>query len=138
MYNVAVVCLLGIVLIGYSGVFVVKNFLVSYKASDNGYKNVAVIALVVIAVILAAGAAADAWGVEGLQSQLQDGNIGNPEVRALVERDIAYYKRESIICIVFGYLLFAAACFVYKNIEKEVQKRLENQKNRWDWSKIGR
>jgi hypothetical protein len=39
MYNTTVVYILSIALIAYGAVFIIKNFLVNYRASENGFKN---------------------------------------------------------------------------------------------------
>lgn len=136
MYNTTVIYILGIAIIAYGGVFVVKNFLVNYRASDNGLRNVAVMLLVVMAIILAFGAAGDAWTIDGLQEELQYNTGNNAEVRMMIEREIQAFKRESVICIVSAYMIFTAAFLVYRRIKQEIARNLNKPMERWDWSRI--
>lgn len=138
MYNTTVIYFMSIMLIAYGGVFIIKNFLVDYKASDNGYKNIAVILLMLSAVIGAMAAAADAWSIEGIVDQLQHGNIINVEIRQMMERRIGDYRRESIMCTISGYVMATVSYIIYKNIEQEIRRNLNRSKERWNWSKIGR
>ncbi len=136
MYNTTVIYFMSIALIACGGIFVIKNFLVNYRASDNGIKNVAVILLTVFAVISALTAAADAWHIEGLMDKLQHSRSIDAKLRQLMEGNIADYSSESIVCIISGYIMFIAAYFICRNIEQEICKDLDKPKERWDWSKI--
>ncbi|MHB1394305.1 MAG: hypothetical protein ACYCYE_14780 [Clostridia bacterium] len=136
MYNTTVIYILGIAIIAYGWVFVIKNFLVNYRASDNGFKNVAVMLLTVMAVIFAFGAAADAWCIEGLVDELQHSGSTNIEYRQLQERSISNYKRESVIYTISGFAMFIAAQLIYRNVKQEILRNLNRPKERWDWSKI--
>lgn len=136
MYNTTVIYILGLAIIAYGGVFVIKNFLVCYRASDNGFKNVAVMLLTVAAVILAFGAVGDAWTVEGLMDELQYNVGSNTELKQLLERDIENYKRESVVYTISAYMIFIAAHFIYMNIKREILANMNKPMERWDWSKI--
>lgn len=138
MYNTTVIYFMSIALIAYGGIFIIKNFLVNYKASDNGFKNIAAILLMLFAVMSAMAAAGDAWSIEGLMEELKYNMNIDAEIRQLMERNIAGYRRESITCIISGYIMFIASYFMYKNIKQELSRNLNRPKSNWDWSKIRR
>lgn len=138
MYNTTVVYFLSIPLIAYSGVFVVKNFLVNYRASENGLKNISVILLMIAAIVCATSAAADAWCIEGLMDELQHNVNAGDDYRRIMEKYIADFTRESTICIVLSYIMFIAAQIIYRSIKQEILKNMNKPIERWDWSKIRR
>ena len=138
MYNTTVIYFMSIVLLAFGGTFIIRNFLVDYKLSDNGFKNVAVLLLMVFAVVIALAASGDAWSVEVLMDELQYSKNINVEIRQLMERNIENYRRESIMCIILGYTMFIASYFIYKNIKQELLRNLNRPKENWDWSKIRR
>lgn len=117
-------------------VFIVKNFLVCYKGSDKGFKNIFLVAFIIVALFCAlngvwqgnvVGQYIDHLGIsEGVEEK---------EI-AMLKQMIETGKRSIIRTTIIGYLSFFISYAIYINIKKEIKTNLEKHKEKWNLNKF--
>lgn len=139
MLKFTIIIILGIMLAVISAIFVIKNFLVSYKGSENGFKNVCDILLIVVSLLSSLISVWGGFSLRELFLRLQNpSDLSNlsEEMIQLLKKTLAEQSKEVTITIIVGYLCFTLAYLIFKTIEKEIQREVDKPKRKWDWSKI--
>lgn len=110
-------------------IFMVKNFLISNNLSDKGLKNIALAALGVIALFCALNGVWQGNIVNQYidQAQIYKNMDGN-QIAEMIEAG----KRSILKSTIIGYLSLIISFIVYRNIKKEIEKKLEKHKDKWD------
>ena len=138
MLKFAIIISLGMILAVMSAIFVVKNFLVDYKGSESGFKNVSDILLIVVSLYCSL---ISIWGSFSLREILR--SLENPagmseQMIQMLNNTVTQQTRQIIITIILGYFCFILADLIFKTIEKEIQRELDKPKRKWDWTKINK
>jgi len=138
MLKITIIIILGIVLSIISAIFVIKNFLVNYKGSDSGIKNVGDILLIIVSLFCSL---ISVWGGFSLRESLII--LENPaglskEMNILLKKTVVEQSNELTMTIAVGYICFILAYLIFKTIEKEIQREFDKPKRKWDWSKINK
>lgn len=139
MLKFTIIIILGIILAIISAIFVIKNFLVSYKGSESGFKNVVDILLIVVSLCSSLISVWGGFSLRELLLRLQNpsdlSNVSEAKIQ-LLKQTIVEQSREVTIAIIVGYLCFVLAYLIFKTIEKEIQREVDKPKRKWDWNKI--
>ncbi|WP_035289405.1 hypothetical protein [Clostridium sp. KNHs214] len=119
-----------------STVLIIRNFLIKYKGSDSGFKNLVFLAFIIVALMCALGGAWQGMSTKGKMEYLINvKEIPKKEMEILkvdIESGKSDIKKSSVtgyICLIGGYLILL-------NIKKERKKQLEEDKKKYNWSKI--
>ena len=141
MLQFTIIIILGMILAVISAIFVIKNFLVSYKGSESGFKNVCDILLIVVSLISSLISVWGGFSLIELSIRLQNpSDLSNlsEELIQLLKKTIVDQSREVTIAIIVGYFCFTLAYLIFKSIEKEIQREIDKPKRKWDWNKISK
>jgi hypothetical protein len=136
MLKFTIIIILGIILAVISAIFVVRNFLVNYKGSESGFKNVADILLIVVSLICSLISVWEGFGVKEILLRLENPTGISQEMIQVLKKTATEQTKDVIRAIIVGYVCFTLAFIVFKTIEKEIQRELDRPKRKWDWSKI--
>lgn len=136
MFKFTIIIILGIILAIISGIFVVKNFLVNYKGSESGFKNVSNILLIVVSLICSLVSVWEGFSVKEILLRLENPSGMSEEMIQMLKKTATEQTKDVIVAIIVGYLCFLLAYLVFKSIEKEIKRELDRPKRKWDWSKI--
>lgn len=136
MLKFTIIIILGIILAVMSTTFVIKNFLVSYKGSESGFKNVGDILLIVISLFCSLISVWGSFSLREIILRLENPSNLSEEMIQVLRKTVVEQSKDVTIAIVVGYLCFALAYLVYKTIEKEIQREIDKPKRKWDWNKI--
>lgn len=128
---IALVMLLGIVLAGLSIISLVKNFLINFNVSDNGWKTILVALLIAIALLGALIGYIEAFTVGDINNMQQSSNLTEEAIQKL--RDLIPIKIVTIyVSICTGYIAFFLHILLIKNIKENKRKEMEsNAHSRW-------
>ena len=123
------IIILNILLAVICTIFMVKNFLISNNLSDKGFKNIALAALVVVALFCALNGVWQGNIVNQYidQAKLYKNMDGN-QITEMIEAG----KRSILKSTIVGYISLIISFIVYRNIKKEIEKKLEEHKDKWD------
>ena len=139
MLKLTIIIILGIILAIISAIFVIKNFLVSYKGSESGFKNVCDILLIVVSLFSSLISVWGGFSLRELSLRLQNpsdlSNLSEVMIQVL-KKTLVQQSREVTIAIIVGYSCFILAYLIFKTIEKEIQREIDRPKRKWDWNKI--
>ncbi|MBU3144242.1 hypothetical protein [Clostridium sp. CF012] len=139
MLKFTIIIILGIILAIISAIFVIKNFLVSYKGSESGFKNVCDILLIVVSLFSSLISVWGGFSLRELSLRLQNpsdlSNLSEVMIQVL-KKTLVQQSREVTIAIILGYSCFILAYLIFKTIEKEIQREIDRPKRKWDWNKI--
>ncbi|WP_102401168.1 hypothetical protein [Haloimpatiens massiliensis] len=133
---VTFIVILNVILAIVSTVLIIRNFLVKYKGSESGFKNFVFIAFIIVALMCALGGAWQGMSTKGKMEYLINvKEIPKEKVEMLkvdIQSEKSSIKKSSVtgyICLIGGYLLLL-------NIKREKKKQLEEEKKKYNWSKI--
>jgi amino acid transporter len=136
MFKFTIIIILGIILAISSAIFVTKNFLVDYKGSESGFKNVSNILLIVVALICSLISVWEGFGVREILTKLENTASLSEEMIVMLQKTATEYSTDVTAAIIVGYICFILAYLVFKNIQKEIQREFDKPKRKWDWNKI--
>lgn len=141
MLKFTIIIILGMILAVISAIFVIKNFLVSYKGSESGFKNVCDILLILVSLFSSLISVWGGFSLRELLIRLQNpSDLSNlsEEMIQLLKKTIVDQSREVTIAIIVGYVCFTLAYLIFKTIEKEIQREIDKPKRKWDLNKINK
>ncbi|MGV8983436.1 hypothetical protein [Clostridium sp.] len=138
MLKVTIIIILGIALSIISAIFVIKNFLVNYKGSESGFKNVGDILLITISLFCSLISIWEGFSLRELLIRLGNPSNLSEEMILLLKKTVVEQSKDVTMAIAVGYFCFILAYLIFKNIEKEIQRELDKPKRKWDWSKINK
>lgn len=136
MFKFTIIIILGIILAISSAIFVTKNFLVDYKGSESGFKNVCDILLIVVALICSLISVWEGFGVREILTKLENTAGLSEEMIVMLQKTATEYSTDVTAAIIVGYICFILAYLVFKNIQREIQREFDKPKRKWDWNKI--
>ena len=136
MLKFTIIIILGIILAVGSAIFVIKNFLVDYKGSDNGFKNVGNILLIVVSLLCSLISVWEGFGIVQILTRLETPSSMTVEMVQMLEKTVLEYSKEVTTAIIVGYVCFALAYLIFRSIQKEIQREIDRPKRRWDWDKV--
>lgn len=138
MFKFTIIIILGVILAVVSGIFVVKNFLVNYKASESGFKNLSNVLLIVVSLICSLISVWESFSIKDILIKLENLSGLSEEMIHLLKNTVAEQTKDVTTSIIVGYVCFILAYLLFKAIEKEIQLELDKPKRKWDWSKINK
>lgn len=117
--------------------FIIKNFVINYKAADSGFKLIMTMALSVLSSIL---------GVNSLYLQLRakslekaiEGLTETSDKLSLLIIQIAQSVKNARNSILIGAIFFLIAYLLFKNMQKEIKKEYDKPKKLWDLSSLNK
>lgn len=136
MLKFTIIIILGIILAILSTIFVIKNFLVGYKGSDNGFKNVGNIILIVISLICSLISVWEGLGIVQVLNRLKTPSAMTEEAVEMLNKTLVEYSKDVNTAIIVGYVCFMLAYLIFKSIQKEIQQEIDKPRRRWNWNKI--
>jgi TRAP-type C4-dicarboxylate transport system permease small subunit len=136
MLKFTIIIILGIILAVISTKFVVKNFLVNYKGSESGFKNVCDILLIVVALFCSLISVWGSFHAREMLITLQDTSGLSEEMIIILKKTLVEQTPGIIKTIILGYVCFTLSYFIFKTIENEIQRDIDKPKRKWDWDKI--
>ena len=136
MFKFTTIIILGLILAVISVIFVFKNFLVNYKGSDNGFKNVADILLIVVSLFCSLIAVWGSFSLKEMLIRLENPSGLSEEMIQMFKKTVVEQTPGIIITIILGYVCFILAYLLFKTIKKEIQREIDKPKRKWDWNKI--
>lgn len=136
MLKFTIIIVLGIILTVLSAIFVIKNFLVDYKGSESGFKNVCDILLVVVSLFCSLVSIWGSFNLREILLRLENPSGMSEQMIQMFKKTVVEQTLGIIITIVVGYVCYILAYLIFKTIEKEIQQELDKPKKKWDWSKI--
>lgn len=136
MLKFTIIIVLGMILTVLSAIFVIKNFLVDYKGSESGFKNVCDILLVVVSLFSSLTSIWESFSLREILLRLENTSGMSEEMIQMLKKTVVEQTPGIIITIVVGYVCYILAYLIFKTIEKEIQQELDKPKRKWDWSKI--
>lgn len=123
------IIILNILLAVICTIFMVKNFLISNNLSDKGFKNIALAALGVIALFCALNGV---WQGNIVNQYIDQAEIyKNTDVKQIIDM-IEAGKRSILKSTIAGYVSLGISFIFYGNIKKEIEKKVEAHKDKWD------
>jgi amino acid transporter len=128
---IALVMLLGIVLAGLSIISLVKNFLIDFNVSDNGWKTILVVLLIVISLLGAVIGYVEAFTIGDINNMQPSSNVTEQAIQQL--RELIPIKIITVyVSICIGYIAFFLHILLIKNIREIRRKEMEsNAHSRW-------
>ncbi|MGH4123946.1 MAG: hypothetical protein ACREV6_13550 [Clostridium sp.] len=136
MLKFTIISILGIILAVMSAIFVIKNFLVSYKGSESGFKNVCDILLIVVSIFCSLICVWEGSSLREILLRLENPSSMSEEMLQMLKKTVVEQSKDVTIAIIVGYLCFILAYLIFKTIEKEIQREIDKPKRKWDWNKI--
>ncbi|MCB2291071.1 hypothetical protein LGK97_15150 [Clostridium sp. CS001] len=138
MFKFTIIIILGIILAVGSVIFVIKNFLVDYKGSDNGFKNVGDILLIVISLLCSLISVWEGFGIVQILTRLETPSGMTEQMIEMLEKTVLEYSKDVNTAIIVGYVCFVFAYLIFMSIQKEIQREIDRPKRRWDWNKLNK
>ena len=110
-------------------IFSIKNIFINFNLSDNNFKNLILISLIIIGIIFTCYSISAGVTAQGAFDEAE---------KSLGYFDGIYLKeaRSSITTFTIGFISFALELFLFKSIEKNNIKKAKNRKRQWDLDKI--
>ncbi|MCB2314096.1 hypothetical protein LGL55_23895 [Clostridium tagluense] len=136
MLKFTIIIILGIILAVISAIFVIKNFLVDYKGSESGFKNVCNILLMVVSLVCSLISVWESFGVKEILLTLKNQSGMSEEMIQMLKKTAIEQTSGVIKALILGYVCFISAYLVFKTIQKETQLEFDKPKRKWDWNKI--
>jgi uncharacterized membrane protein len=138
MLKFTIIIILGIILAVISAKFIIKNFLVNYKGSESGFKNVCDILLIVISLLCSFISIWGGFSARATLITLQNPSALSEEMIQMLNKSIVEGTQAVIITIIFGYVCFILAYLLFKTIENEIQRELDRPKRKWNLDLINK
>lgn len=128
---IGLIMLLGIVLAGLSVISLVKNFLINFNVSDNGWKTVLVVILIAICLLGAVISYSEAFTIGDINNMQKSSNLSEETIQQL--KELIPIKTITVnVSICIGYIAFFLHILLIKNIREMKQKERESNVNsRW-------
>lgn len=125
------IMLIGIILAGLSVISLVKNFLIDFNVSDNGWKTISIVILIVICLICAIISYSEAYTIGDINNTLSTPNLKQEEINQLKELiPIKIITVNISICI--GLTAYFIHMLLFKNIKENKLREMESGANgRW-------
>lgn len=128
---IGLIMLLGIVLAGLSVISLVKNFLINFNVSDNGWKTILVAMLIAFCLLGAVISYIEAFTIGDINN-LQQSSIQSEEQIQQLKALIPIKTITVNISICIGYIAFFLHLLLIKNIRENKRKEREaNANSRW-------
>lgn len=128
---IGLIMLLGIVLAGLSAISLVKNFLINFNVSDNGWKTISVVIMIIICLLCAVISYSEAFTIGDINNTLSTPNLQQEEIEQLKELiPIKIFTVNLSICI--GYIAYSLHFLLIKSIGESKLRAMESNANgRW-------
>lgn len=128
--DMIILMLLSLILAALSVVSTVKNFLVSFNVSDNGWKTAIIAVLLVICLFGAATGYSEAYTVRDIKAQLL--TPLSSEESTNLQAQIPVRTNISIMSIVAGSAAYLISVILIGKIKRDKLMQIEkNKENRW-------
>lgn len=130
MYYILIM-ILGIGLVALATVSLVKNFLINFNVSDNGWKTISVAVLIALCLLFAAIAYSEAFTVREIKDRLSvSGSVTEKSVE--LQRMIPIKTATASVTIVLGCASYLLHLRQIKKIQDYKQQLIaKNASNRW-------
>ncbi|MFD3157886.1 hypothetical protein ACFIJ5_13610 [Haloimpatiens sp. FM7330] len=130
------IIILGLLLTAICTVFIVKNFLVYFKGSNNGFANVAILIFAVLALICCLVSILGGFKVNQINDILKMKQNLSPEIIKSLQADLTATRQRIIHSTILEFISFAISYIIFKLVQKKIKKQLKKPKRTWDWNKI--
>ena len=128
----AAIMLVSLVLAVLSVISVVKNLLVQFNVSDNGWKTVAVVILLVICLLTALVSYSEAFTIKDIKAILSVPEQATEESIRAMEKQLPTMTTNAIVSICIGYAAYVAHWQLLKKIHENKLKQIQsNVGTRW-------
>jgi amino acid transporter len=128
---ISLIMLLAFVLAGLSAISLVKNFLIHFNVSDNGWKTIMVVILIVICILCALISYSEAFTIGDINNMQQSSTLSEEAIQKL--KELIPIKTIIVnVSIFIGYIAYFLHVLLIKNIKEIKRKEREaNASNRW-------
>jgi hypothetical protein len=114
-----------------SVISLVKNYLINFNVSDNGWKTLIVAILIVICLVSASISFSEAYTLSEINSLLSLPQTSR-EITEALERQIPIKTTNATVSICIGYVAYFLHQRLIKKIEEDKLKQIElNASKRW-------
>lgn len=122
---------MGIIIITFIIIFLIKNYLIHTIESDNSSKNILLIALCLIIIICSGLSIGFSIDLNGVLIRLTTEHIEMLEHQKYQLEQLLF-----VLGVIQGINLLMLT-ILFRNIKNEIKKNInDNSKKRWDWDKI--
>ena len=131
---IALAMILGAILAAISVISLVKNFLINFNISDNGWKTALIAMLIVICFLCALSSYTEAYTIGDI-NVMQVTSTTNQEDIEQLKSQIPFKRMTVIVSLCIGYTAFFVHMLLIKNIKNKNRLELETSASR-RWSRI--
>ena len=129
----SLIMLVGIVLAVLSVISLVKNFLINFNVSDNGFKTISIVLLIAVCLISAAIGYSEAYTIGDIKNMLTTPNLRPEEIQQF--KELIPIKTMTVnVSILIGCIAYFLHLLLLKNVKQDKLKQMESGANgRWKY-----
>lgn len=131
---IALAMILGAILAAISVISLVKNFLINFNISDNGWKTALIAMLIVICFLCALSSYTEAYTIGDINVMQVTSTTKQEDIEQL-KSQIPFKRMTVIVSLCIGYTAFFVHMLLIKNIKNKNRLELETSASR-RWSRI--
>ena len=136
MFYITAIIIVSSINIVFFGISLLKNFLIKFKVSDNGFVNVITIIVGAASAICAGSSIIMGINVNNSYEIIRDAGTYDAGYIQMVEEQLPLYIKSCITNFVIAAVFALVYYLLMKKIDKEITNKQKKPKNHWNWNNV--
>lgn len=136
MFYLTLIFIVNIIYVIWSVVYYVREYLVKFKASDNGFLNIGAIISSAISMVASVSSALYANGANNTYDVLRNPSLYDAEYLSQARLQLPGMIHATFVNLGVAVIFFGIYALIRGFVLKEIKHNLEKPKKRWNWGKI--